>query len=85
MDKYCDIEKTFKTNIDSWLCNMYFSIRRKDTLANPYSVQLILDEETQSRYAKSMGDQSNKPPANSIPSERPKKLNKSETGYCNFL
>jgi hypothetical protein len=47
MDKYGDIEKAYRENLDAWLCNIYFSIQRKDTLANPYSVQLILDQNTQ--------------------------------------
>lgn len=52
MDKYGDIEKSYRENLDSWLCNLYFSIEQRDTLANPYSVQLVLDEETQERIKK---------------------------------
>jgi hypothetical protein len=47
-----DIEKRYKTGIDNWLCNMYFGISKKDTLANPYSVQLVLDAETEERHAR---------------------------------
>lgn len=54
MDKYCDVEKVYKSDIDNWLCNLFFSIARKDELANPYSVQLILDEDTQKRYEESL-------------------------------
>lgn len=56
MDKYGDIEKAYRENLDAWLCNLYFSIQRKDTLANPYSVQLILDQETQERQEKLTGN-----------------------------
>jgi hypothetical protein len=44
MDKYGDVEKAYRGNLDAWLCNLYFSIERKDSLSNPYTVQLILDE-----------------------------------------
>lgn len=52
MDKYGDIEKAYRENLDTWLCNLYFSIERKDALANPYSIQLILDEETKKEQEK---------------------------------
>ena len=52
IDKYSDVEKTYRTSIDNWLCNMYFSIKKKDTLANPYTVQLVLDADTQERHAR---------------------------------
>ena len=52
IDKYCDIEKTYKTNIDNWLCNLYFSIVKRDSFENPNSVQLVLDEETKDRHHK---------------------------------
>lgn len=45
MDKYSDIEKAYRENLDSWLSNLYFSIRQKDSLGNPYTVQLILDND----------------------------------------
>ena len=29
LNKYRDIEEIYKNNIDDWLCNFYFSIRKK--------------------------------------------------------
>ncbi len=51
-DKYCDIERTYRASVDNWLCNMYFSIRRKETPGGRYDQQLILDEETRNRNAR---------------------------------
>ena len=63
MDKYCDIEKSYKTNVDNWLCNLYFSLSKKDSLANPYSVQLVLDEDTKNRHEKYLENTSKTSPA----------------------
>ncbi len=83
MDKYCDIEKAYKANIDNWLCNLYFSIKRKDTLANPYSVQLILDEDTQSRYNKYLNEMQveAKKQKNAATVEK-RKLHHADSSYC---
>ncbi len=50
--KYQEIENAYRDDIDVWMSNMYFVVSRKDTLANPYTVQLVLDEETKKRYDK---------------------------------
>lgn len=41
--KYGDIEKSIRNNLDTWLCNLYFSIEPREPLANPYTTQLDLD------------------------------------------
>jgi hypothetical protein len=30
IDKFADIENLYKTNIDEWLCNLYFSVEKLD-------------------------------------------------------
>lgn len=50
--KYQTFEDTYRDDIDTWIANMYFSIARKDTLANPYTVQLVLDDDTKERHRK---------------------------------
>jgi hypothetical protein len=48
--KYEDIESTYRNDIDNWLSNLYFVLQRRDTLANPYSVQLVLDDDTKKEH-----------------------------------
>ncbi len=43
ISKYADIEKSIRWNIDTWLCNLYFSMELREPLANPYTTQLDLD------------------------------------------
>lgn len=43
--KYADIEKRIRYNLDTWLCNLYFSIEPREPLANPYTTQLDIDNE----------------------------------------
>ena len=43
--KYGDVEESIRENLDTWLCNLYFSIDPKESLTNPYTTQLDLDNE----------------------------------------
>ena len=52
--KYQDIENSYTANLDTWLANLYFGVMKKDTLGNPYTVHLVLDEDTQKRHDKYM-------------------------------
>lgn len=52
--RYQEIEQVYTTNLDTWLANLYFTIERRDTLAIPNSVKLVLDEETKQRHEKYM-------------------------------
>jgi len=52
MDKYCDIEKTYKTSVDNWLCNLYFSITMRKSSFDPKAATLILDEDTKQIHSK---------------------------------
>jgi len=52
VSKYQEIEDVYTNDLDTWLANLYFIIQRRDTLANPYSVQLVLDEDSKQRHEK---------------------------------
>jgi hypothetical protein len=52
--RYQEIENMYTTNLDCWLANLYFTIERRDSLAIPDSVKLVLDEETKQRHEKYM-------------------------------
>lgn len=43
IDKYRDIERRYKESLDRWICNLYFSIRRKDTTERSYLANLMTD------------------------------------------
>jgi len=45
--KYADVEKSIRGNLDTWLCNLYFSLETREPLANPYTTQLDLDGRAQ--------------------------------------
>ncbi len=48
--KYRDIESAYRDDIDAWLANLYFVVQRRDLLPNPYTVNLVLDNETRQRH-----------------------------------
>ena len=47
--KYGDIEKSIRNNMDTWLCNLYFSMEPREPLANPYTTQLDLDNDAHNK------------------------------------
>ena len=51
MVKYADIEKSIRDNLDTWLCNLYFSIEPREPLAHPYTTELDLDSEAHNKIA----------------------------------
>jgi len=49
--KYADIERSIRENLDTWLCNLYFSLEPREPLTNPYTTQLDLDNEEHQKIA----------------------------------
>lgn len=44
VNKYRDIEKRYKENLDNWVCNLYFSVRRKISRGKDYRDIYIGDD-----------------------------------------
>lgn len=44
MDKFADIDRLYRRNIDEWLCNLYFSIQKTNPLSageNEYQIRML--------------------------------------------
>lgn len=52
LDKYRDIERVYKESLDKWICNLYFYVRRKDSIGKSYLENLIMDSNTELTYRK---------------------------------
>lgn len=73
MDKYRDIEEKYKENLDNWLCNLYFSIRRKIKGKTKLPLEIMTNKEKKLKRNKSLLD-------NYTKDEERKEI----LEYCNF-
>lgn len=47
MDKYGDVERSYKENVDRWVCNLYFCLKRRDSIGKTYMENLIEDSRSE--------------------------------------